>query len=177
MKMIFTIAALFMGVATSQVLAQGDLEKMKVFEPWVGTWKGEGAMQMGPGEPKKSSVTENIVFKLGGMVLQVEGTGTVMNASTNQEMIVHQALGIISFDKASGQYKFKTYLKDGKSADAWLNVKGDNTYEWGFDVPNRKIRYTIVIDPSKKTWREVGETSADGMSWMKFFEMNLTKTE
>lgn len=177
MKNILIIAALFLGVVTSKALAQDDLEKMKVFESWAGTWQGEGAMQMGPGEPKKSSVTENVVLKLGGMIVQVEGKGTVMNPSTNEEMIVHHALGIISYDKTSDQYKFKTYLKDGKSADAWLTVTGSNNYQWGFDLPNRKIKYTISIDPVKKTWHEIGESSADGKSWMKFFEMNLKKTE
>jgi hypothetical protein len=35
----------------------------------------KGSMQMGPGEPKKSSVDEKIEFKLNGTVLLVEGVG------------------------------------------------------------------------------------------------------
>lgn len=175
MKSILIIAALFAGITSSHVMAQGDVEKMKVFESWAGQWEGEGSLQMGPGEPRKSKVKEIVQHKLGGMVLQVEGTGTAMVG--NQETIVHQALGIVSFDKASNEYKFKTWLRDGKAGDAWLKMTGENQFQWGFDFPNRKIRYTIVIDPVKKTWNEIGESSADGNTWMKFFEMNLTKVQ
>jgi hypothetical protein len=175
MKSIMMIAALFVGTSASQLRAQGDLQKMKVFENWIGKWQGEGAIQMGPGEPKKSSVKESIEYKLDGMIVMIEGVGTTMNASTNQEMVVHHAFGVISYDQASGQYKLKTYLKDGKTADAWLTVTGTDQYQWGFDIPNRKIRYSITIDAVKKTWNEIGETSGDGTTWQKFFEMNLTK--
>jgi hypothetical protein len=177
MKSILIIAALAMGITTRQLMAQEDINKVKVFENWIGEWRGEGAMQMGPGEPKKSQVKEKIEFKLGESIVMVEGIGTVTNPATHQEMVVHHALGIISYDKASSQYKFKTYLKDGKSADAWLTVTAENNYQWGFDVPNRKIKYTVVIDPVKKTWHEIGESSGDGTNWLKFFEMNLTKVE
>lgn len=148
----------------------GDKEKMKVFSSWVGRWQGEGSMQMGPGEPKKSTVDEHIEYRLDGMVMLVEGVGKAQGA------VVHHALAVLSYDKAASQYKFRTYLKDGRSTDAWLNVTGENSFQWGFGVPGRKIRYTIQIDPAKKTWHEMGETSTDGDTWNKFFEMNLVKT-
>lgn len=152
-------------------------EKMKAFGAWAGRWQGEGWMQMGPGEPKRSSVDEKVESKLDGTVMLVEGIGKAANAS-GQEIVVHHALGVLSYDQQSGQYKFKSYLKDGRSTDAWFNVAGENRFQWGFDIPNRgKSRYTIVIDPVKKTWNEIGEFSADGATWSKFFEMNLKKTE
>ena len=182
MKNIIVVLAALSGLIIGNLNAQspetGSKEKMKVFALWEGKWKGEGWMQMGPGEPKKSSVEEKIEFKLDGMVLLVEGMGKAINPSTQQETIVHQALGTLSYDAGSTQYKFKTYLRDGRSADAWFNVTGENTYQWGFDIPNRgKIKYTIKLDGVKKTWNEIGEFSADGTAWNKFFEMNLTKVE
>jgi hypothetical protein len=90
---------------------------------------------------------------------------------------VHHAFGVLSFDQATNQYKFKTYLKDGRGTDAWFNVTGESTYQWGFDSPRGKMRYSIIIDPLKKTWVETGEFSAEGTNWMKFFEMNLRKVE
>ena len=153
-------------------------EKMKVFANWAGKWKGEGWMQMGPGEPKKSTVEEKIEPKLDGTVYLVEGVGKSMNPETKQETIVHHALAVLSYDAATGQYKFRSHLKDGRSTDAWFNVTGENTFQWGFDIPNRgKTRYSIKIDQKANTWNEVGEFSADGTTWNKFFEMNLNKTE
>jgi len=180
-KSIFLLAA-FAGLLSGELNAQsaemGNKEKMKVFSPWVGRWRGEGSMQMGPGEPKKSSVDEKIESKLDGMVLLIEGIGKATDPATKQESVVHHALAILSYDAASSQYKFRSYLKDGRSTDAWLNVTGENKFQWGFDIPGRgKTRYSITLDPIKKTWNEIGEFSADGTAWSKFFEMNLKKTE
>ena len=155
----------------------GDKEKMKIFANWVGRWQGEGSMQMGPGEPRKSKVDEHIESKLDGMVLLVEGIGKAQDA-TKQEIVVHHALAVLSYDKNTEQYKFRSYLKDGRSTDAWIKPTGENTFQWGFDIPGRgKTRYSIVLDPVKKTWDETGEFSQDGTTWMKFFSMHLTKTE
>jgi hypothetical protein len=130
----------------------------------------------GTGRTKKSTVDENIQFKLDDTILLVEGLGKSKDAS-GKESVSHNALGILTFDVASKQYKFKSYLANGRSTDAWFNVTGENQYQWGFDSPQGKIKYSITIDPVKKTWNEFGEFSADGTNWSKFFEMNLTKVE
>lgn len=151
-------------------------QKMALFKFWEGQWKGEGSTQMGPGPAKKSTVDESLQYKLDGTVMLIEGIGKSIDPQTNQSIVVHHAMAILSYDPASGDYKFQTYLKDGKSTAAQLKVIEDNKYEWGFDIPNGKIKYFITIDPVKKTWNEIGQFSNDnGTTWMKFFEMNLTK--
>lgn len=177
--LIVLLTGLLYTIATGNASAQemGDKEKMKIFSNWTGRWQGEGSMQMGPGEPRKSNVDERVEAKLDGMVLLVEGIGKAQDAS-KQEIIVHHALAVLSYDKNTGQYKFRSYLKDGRSTDAWLKPTGENTFQWGFDIPGRgKTRYNIILDPVKKTWDETGEFSQDGTTWMKFFSMHLTKTE
>ncbi len=179
MKNALFMITLFIAALTGKSFAQVEMsskEKMKVFDSWVGRWQGEGSMQMGPGEPKKSSVDENIESKLDGTVLLIEGLGRRTDPETKKEIIVHHALAILSYDQYSNQYKFRSHLEDGRSTDAWVIVTGDNTFQWGFDVPNRgKMRYSITLDPAKKTWNEIGEFSADGTNWSKVFEMNLKK--
>jgi hypothetical protein len=181
MKNLLLVLAMVAGVSTSRLLAQsnemGNKEKMEVFSGWPGRWQGEGSMKMGPGEPRKSTVDEWIQSKLDGMVILIEGSGTATDPATKKETIVHQALAVLSFDGGSDQYKFRTYLKDGRATEAWLKVLEHNKYQWGFETPRGKTRYNITLDPLKKTWNEVGEYSSDGNTWMKFFEMNLKKTE
>ena len=166
---------------TPALFAQGQevpaKEKMKSFASWVGRWQGEGLMQMGSGEPKHSTVDERIESKLDGTLMLIEGTGKSMDAGTHQEKVTHQALGIVSFDQNTGEYKFHTFLKDGRSTEAWLKVLENNKFQWGFDTPRGKTRYNITLDPGKKTWNEKGEFSADGNEWRPFFEMNLTKVD
>jgi hypothetical protein len=149
-------------------------EKMKIFEAWSGKWKGEGSMQMGPGEPKKSTVEETIEYKLDGMILLVEGLGTSPNEA-GENKVVHHAMAILSFNQQTQQYQFNTFLKDGRSSQAWFKALGNNQYQWGFDTPRGKTKYTITIDTTANTWQEIGEFATDGNTWMKFFEMNLKK--
>ena len=179
MKNVVAIAIMLMGLISGKLIAQemGDKEKMKAFAGWAGRWQGEGFIQLGPGEPEKSTVDERIEYKLDGMVILIEGIGMAPDEATKKETIVHHALGVISYNQASSQYKLRSYLKDGRSTDAWLIVTAKNNYQWGFDTPQGKIRYTITIDPIKKTWNEIGEFSNDGTTWRKFFEMNLKKVE
>jgi hypothetical protein len=151
-------------------------EKMKPFAPWAGHWQGEGFMQMGPGPQKKSSVDEHLEFKLDGTVMLLEGIGKSVEGNENK--IVHHALAVLSYDQTTNQYKLNSYLKDGRSTLAWLNIIEEGKYQWGFDTHNGKIKYSITLDMSKKAWNEIGEFSNDnGTTWMKFFEMNLKKVD
>jgi hypothetical protein len=179
MKKPILILVILMVAFTINTTAQapaGDVNKQKlsIFNAWAGEWEGEGSSQMGPGAAKKSKVHEKIEFKLDNTVLMVEGIGRSMDPKEN-EAVVHHALAVLSYDIATQTYKFKSYLKDGRTTDAWFNVVEENKYAWGFDIPNGKIRYQITIDPQKKTWNEVGEFSQDGTQWFKFFNMDLVK--
>ena len=74
------------------------------------------------------------------------------------------------------QFKFKSYVKEGYTTNAYFTVLSENKFEWGFDIPGGgKTRYNIILDPANKTWHEIGEYSRDGNSWMKSIELNLVK--
>ena len=163
-------------ILTAQPNEGINKEKMKTFDAWIGRWQGEGAMQMGQGEPKKSTVDEHIQSKLDGTILLIEGIGKAKNANTQEETVVHHALGILSYDPVTDQYKLRSHLKNGRSTDAWFTIVGENI-PVGFEAPNVKMRYFITLDPIQKSWHEIGEFSQDGSTWQKVFEMNLKKTE
>lgn len=180
MKTSCIIGLVVVALISNKLIAQPSeavaKEKMNAFSFWAGNWQGEGFIQMGPGPSKHSFVDEHLEFKLDGTVLLIEGIGKSIDGQTNESKVVHHALAILSFDQNTDQYKMNSYLKDGRSTEAWVNIIEENKYEWGFDVPNGKIKYSITIDPAKKTWNEVGAFSNDnGSTWMKFFEMNLKK--
>ena len=163
---------------TSTLSAQEEKvhqEKMKVFNEWAGQWQGSGWMQSGPGEPKNFMVNETIQPKLDATIMMIEGIGKTKDDQTAAETTVHHALAILSYDPASSQYKFKSHLKNGRSTEAWFTVVADNKFQWGFDMPQGKVRYSITIDPVEKKWNEFGEFSSDGTTWRKFIEMNLKK--
>lgn len=180
MKNVALVCLLLAGLISNKIFAQPTegvaKEKMKPFAYWAGHWQGEGSIQMGPGPQKKSKVDEHLEFKLDGTVMLIEGIGKSVEGNENK--VVHHALAVLSFDQATNQYKFNSYLIDGRSTQAWLIIVEEGKYQWGFDIPNGKIKYSITVSTSEKTWNEIGEISHDnGATWMKFFEMNLKKVE
>ena len=87
--------------------------------------------------------------------------------------VVHEALGVLSYDTKESRYRLRTWLRDGRTADTWLLVLSENTFQWGFDVPTGKIRYNISL--TENTWTEIGEFSSDNNQWYPFFRMDLTR--
>lgn len=179
MKNVAILCLMLAGFAGTRVFAQPTeaiaKEQMNVFLDWTGHWQGEGSVQMGQGPAKKSLVDEHIEYKLNGTIVTVEGIGKSLEPE-NKDQISHHAYAILYFDQSTKEYKFNSHLKDGKNAQSWFKIIDNNKYQWGFDVPTGKIRYSIQLDASANTWNEIGEFSNDkGSTWHKFFEMNLKK--
>ena len=175
MKNVLILIACFAGLSIGKAYAQPPSkvaqEQLKKLEYWKGDWKGEATSRRGPGEPTLINQEEHIEFRLEGTILLVEGLGR----SPEDGSKIFNALAIINYDEANNQFKMKSYLQEGRSTDAWFKIITENTYEWGFDVPSGKIKYTITLDPTKGTWNEKGAFSQDGNNWMNFMEMNLKK--
>jgi hypothetical protein len=144
-------------------------DEMKKLDWWVGEWSGPASIQMGPGKPQQVQQSERVQSKLGGKVLLVEGLGK------SGDEVVHQALGVVAFNERTKKYDFNAWTaRDGHVA-AWFDVAESGVASWGFDTPTgAKIRYTIDRTETG-AWHEIGEYSADGTAWRKFFEMTLTK--
>ncbi|HEX2211543.1 MAG TPA: hypothetical protein VHG93_27905 [Longimicrobium sp.] len=138
-----------------------------------GTWRGEGVTTMGPGQQERASVLETARPKLDGSVLLVEGLGWTGTEGAADYRVVHQALGVVSYDERRGGWAMRAYRGGG-----WVDVDvtvGDDEMVWAFDQPGAgRIRYTIRLDEEGR-WYEVGEISRDGQRWHRFFEMRLTR--
>lgn len=134
-----------------------------------GDWEGTATV-MRPNGALQVAQTEHVEWKLNGLVLSIEGTGKMTTGETG-----FQAFAVLYFDPIDQQYKMRSFVKEGYSTQAYFKILSPNNFEWGFDVPTGKTRYHIVLDEAARTWRETGEYSADGQTWMKFIEMNLVK--
>ena len=147
-------------------------DAMQRISAMIGTWEGSG-WQMGPtGEKESSNVHEEIQFKLDSTLLHIEGLG-----KKDDGTIVHNALGVISYNAFTKKYVFNAYLSDGLSTVANFEVIEDNAhFRWWFnDNRGGTIRYTITLRNSE--WKEIGEYSSDGENWRQFFEMVLKKVQ
>lgn len=148
-------------------------QQLKKLEALSGKWKGSGTVSMGPGREETFAQTEDVQFRLDSTVLQIEGIGRRQGA----EEVVFNALAVINFDVRKGDYAMRSYLRDGRSTDAWFKVVEDNSFTWGYTLPGNagQIRYSITLNEGGRRWVEVGEYSSDGTNWYKVFHMDLTK--
>jgi hypothetical protein len=148
-------------------------EAMQPFLPAVGKWRGESWMQMGPGEPQRVVGEETVTMRLDGLVLDIEGLHRAKLPDGSAGRVVHHALAIVAPDPAGG-YRFSTFLADGRAADARGNWESGKFVWSPPSPPGRQMRYVIDWTVTDR-WSEIGETSTDGTTWTKFFEMNLTR--
>jgi len=63
-----------------------------------GSWAGEGYIMMGPSNIKEFVQEEQIIPKAGGIALLVSGMGYRKDAEKFAENVVHDALGIITYN-------------------------------------------------------------------------------
>jgi hypothetical protein len=159
--------------AQGQRPSPANLEAMKKLSFLVGEWKGEGWNEMIPGQRRTSPINETVQSKLGGMVLLVEGLGKVKHPGKDEEVVVHNALGVLSYDENAKLYRMRSFLANGQTVDAEAMFT-DGGFQWAFKVQNLGIRYTVRLT-EKGEWHEIGEMSQDGKSWRRFHEMTLQR--
>jgi hypothetical protein len=161
--------------AVAQTPANPLAAEMKKLDFLVGEWKGQGWIEMVPGQRRTFRGEETVQRKLGGTALLIEGVHKGKPDGKDEEVIVHNALGVISYDERAKLYHFRSNLADGRYTDAEARVLSPGAMEWGFQYPGGgSMRFTISLT-EKGEWREVGEMAIDGKGWRKFFEMTLQR--
>jgi hypothetical protein len=115
----------------------------------AGRWSGPITIFPGPGQPLHLTQTENVQYKLDGLLLLVEGKSTSADGK-----VLFSALAIVSYDDASHNYRFRAY-NAGHYLDTELTVP-DNGFSWGFTAGPAHIVNTMHLT-SKGDWSESTE--------------------
>lgn len=138
----------------------------------AGHWKGSGWIERA-GVRHVSNSEEWIEMRIDGRALLVEGLHR--DEKTNE--VNHHALAIIAWDDHQRQYRFLSALAAGHTGYFPGRLEGKK-FIWSIPIPNGPTsRFTISLDDPDK-WKEVGEQSRDGgVTWVKFFEMNLERVK
>ncbi|HLW20593.1 MAG TPA: DUF1579 family protein [Cyclobacteriaceae bacterium] len=160
---------LMVGFAWNALAQQSAEEAMGKLDFLVGNWQGTAQATTGPGQQLNLEQYELVEFRLNGRILLIEGKGY------EKGDMVFNALAAVAFDEHKQEYEMTSWLSTGQNAQAYLLVKGENTVEWGFDIPQGgKIKYDISLN-DKGQWVETGQYSPDGSQWYPSFNMLLTK--
>jgi len=151
-------------ISFSQSSETDSLSKSKISELsfMVGNWEGTGWMA---GREGKSNFdqTEEIEFKLDSTAILIEGKG-----SANGK-VVHNALAILTYNKAEDNYTFRSFLPSGQNAEFKAELIDKKLY-W---YPTESVRYIIWLNDNGQ-WYEKGEYKR-GENWSQFFEMTLDR--
>ncbi|MEW6207810.1 MAG: hypothetical protein AB1631_05545 [Acidobacteriota bacterium] len=160
-------------VASAQTSSSADMKKLDFM---IGEWKGGGWMEYTPGRKELFRGTETVVSKLDGAVIQVEGLHYAKRPGSDKETVIHNALGILSYDEQLKLYNFHAWLANGRYTKAEVKLI-DKGWQWGYADPRgATVRFTIRIT-EKGDWHEIGEVSLDGKTWRQFFEMNMQRVK
>jgi hypothetical protein len=168
------VLSLSPALSPAQPPAADQRDAIKKLGFLVGEWKGEGWMEFAPGQRRTFKGTEVGQSKLDGLLLTIEGLHRGQVGGKGEEVVVHNAFVVVSYDDKARRYRFQAFTARGNYEDAEAGVT-DGQLVWGMKVPQLgNVRYTIKLD-DKGRWFEIGEASQDGKSWRKFFEMTLER--
>lgn len=140
----------------------------------VGRWEGDAWFIMGPpGTPRREvRMVETVEWRMSRNAILVEGRGEVVNATTDQEKLGHNAIAIIRADPATKTLKFHAFKLNERPVESDLETLEDGRLRWGFaPVPGVETRFTITLTDDR--WVETGEIRQGEGAWTQFMEMTL----
>jgi hypothetical protein len=142
---------------------------MKKLEFLAGKWSGDASVVRGPSGPLKLVQTEDVQYKMDGLIMLVEGTGR-----NSEGQIVFRALATISYDDTASTYRFRAY-SDGRYLDTELTVTMGG-FAWGYTAGQVKVSNTMHLD-EKGQWVETTDAIVGSSPSRRSLEMTLKRQE
>jgi hypothetical protein len=118
----------------------------------VGKWSGEARLLRSAGEPALLLQTEEVQYKLDGLILVIEGIGR--SAADNKPLL--QALGVISYEDETCTYRMRAF-NDGRFLETDVKLLEDvEGMTWGFTLGQIATSSTLRIN-ERGDWTERAE--------------------
>ena len=140
-------------------------EAMRKLSFLAGHWSGPVSIIHGPGEALHLTQTEDVEYKLDGIVLFIEGKST-----SAEGKVLFRALATIAYDDASHTYRFRAY-NDGHYLDTELSVS-TNGFSWSFAAGPAHIVNTMILTGTGE-WDEVTEATVGSNPPHRSMDMQL----
>lgn len=147
------------------------MEAMKKFAFLAGDWKGEGWVEMAPGQRHEYEQTERVEFRQRGTIISIVGQGK--DKATGE--LGHDAFAVLSFDPAKGQYTMTSWAYPGRRGSFEIKPEGEG-FAWGMKNGPATIRYRMKLS-AEGVWHETGEMTVDGQTWRQFLEFKVRRVK
>jgi hypothetical protein len=163
--MLFHLSLIAQPTASASVDAQR--EAMRQLSFLAGHWSGPVTIARGPGEALHLTQTEDVAYKLDGLVLLIEGKSTSADGK-----VTFSAMATVAYDDVSRTYRFRAY-HDGHYLDTELAVPA-NGFSWGFMAGPAHIVNTMHLT-AKGEWNEVTDVTVGNNSPHRSMDMLLQR--
>ncbi len=163
----FSAGSSFAAQGPAHKTAAEQREAMRKLSFLAGRWSGPCTVFAGPGRTLHLTQTENVRYKLDGLVMLVEGHSTNSARAT-----VFSALATIAYDDASHAYHIRAY-NDGHYVDTELTVAADG-FSWAFDAGPAHVINTMHLTANGQ-WHETSQASFRGGPPHPSVEMTLSR--
>lgn len=177
MRLCFIGAIVTTGISVAANFLQAQQPQMKEVEAeraamrklafLAGHWTGPVTVSMGPGKPLPMTQSENVLSKLGGLVMLIEGKSVGGDGKAE-----FQALATVAYDDSTHTYRFRAY-NNGHYVDAPLTVNS-NGFSWGFTAGPAHVMNTMHLT-TKAEWQETTEVTLGNRPPMRTVEMLLRR--
>lgn len=147
--------------------AEAQRDAMQKLSFLAGRWSGPVTVFHGPGEPLHLTQTEDVAYKLDGLVLLVEG-----KSMDPEGKVLFSALATIAYDDASHTYRFRAY-NQGRYLDTELLAPA-NGFSWGFTAGPAHIVNTMHLT-DKGEWEETTDATVGSNPAHRSVEMLLRR--
>jgi|SRR5581483_9546872 len=117
----------------------------------TGRWSGPVNILRGPGEALHLMQTEDVEYKLDGLVLLIDGKSTSADGK-----VLFSALATVAYDDSSHSYRFRAY-NNGHYLDTELSVLPTG-FSWSFTAGPAHIVNTMHLT-GKGEWDEITEVT------------------
>jgi hypothetical protein len=145
-----------------------QLAAMKEVGFLVGKWAGEARLLRGPAESVELLQTEEVQYKLDGLILVIEGVGRAK--SDGQPFL--QAFGIVSYDDESGTYRMRAF-NDGRFLETQMKLLEEGKgMTWGFELGEIRTNSVLRIN-ERGEWTELAEITIGSQPPKKLLELSV----
>ena len=134
----------------------------------VGKWAGEARLLRGPAGSVDLLQTEEAHYKLGGLILVIEGVG--LTKSSGQPVL--QAFGIISYDDESATYRMRAF-NDGRFLETQVRLLEEGKgMAWAFVLGDIRSNSVLRINENGE-WTELAEITIGTEPPKKLLELTV----
>lgn len=132
----------------------------------VGKWLGEARVLRGPGDMVQLIQTEEVQYKLDGLILLIEGIGRTKSTGN----LTLQALGIISYDDEQATYRMRAF-NDGRFLETEVKLLSEaKGMTWGFSLGEITTNSVLRMNDQGE-WTELHEIAIGAQPAKKLMEV------